>query len=52
MGTMLQPLEEITNAESLRRKHKVAQDSFGQAADIFQKHRLSLAIGTDHKVMK
>ena len=52
MGTALQPLEEMTRAESLGRKREVAQDALGQTGDIFQKHRLPLAVGAHDEVVK
>jgi hypothetical protein len=52
IGTTLQPLEEAISAESLRDKSKFRKIRSAKAAYVFQEHRLSLAVRSDHQVVE
>ncbi len=48
----MQPLDEATSAVSLRRQIEVPQDALGQPGNVFQKHRLPLAVRSHHQIVK
>ena len=51
IGTTLQPLRKPP-CPVVRRQLKIPQNPLRQPRNIFQKHRLPLAVGADHKIME